>query len=125
MPRNELMDLLFESFEEYPYWSIKGLRARVEQPEVYLREVLSSVADLHKRGPYTGNWSLRPQYAELRKLADRRGSEGVKVTEQQHQEVGQKAVVGGSGSYTNTPMIKAEAGEGQGIENEDIPNIVG
>lgn len=71
MPRNELLDLLFELFDQYPYWSIKGLRAKVQQPEVYLREVLTSIADLHKRGPYTGNWSLKPEFVEMRKQQDR------------------------------------------------------
>lgn len=71
IPRNELLDILFDLFDEFPYWSIKGLRGKVQQPEAYLREVLSTVADLHKRGPYSGNWSLKPMFAEMRRQQQR------------------------------------------------------
>lgn len=71
LPRNELLDILFELYDQYPYWSMKGLRSRVQQPEVYLREVLQTIADLHKRGPYSGNWSLKPEYLEMRKQQER------------------------------------------------------
>lgn len=67
MPRNELLDMLFELFEEYPYWAIKGLRNKVQQPEVYLREVLMNIADYHRVGPYASLWSLKPAYVAMRK----------------------------------------------------------
>ena len=35
IPKNELLDLLFKCFQEYAYWSLKGLREYVKQPEVY------------------------------------------------------------------------------------------
>ncbi|UZJ53214.1 hypothetical protein CBS101457_002534 [Exobasidium rhododendri] len=70
MPRNELLDMLFELFEEYPYWSIKGLRSKVQQPEVYLREVLMSVADYHRVGPYASLWSLKAEYQAMRKRGE-------------------------------------------------------
>jgi transcription initiation factor TFIIF subunit beta len=70
MPRNELLDMLFELFEEYPYWSIKGLRNKVQQPEVYLREVLMSVADYHRVGPYASLWSLKAEYQAMRKRGE-------------------------------------------------------
>jgi len=76
MPRNELLDMLFELFEEYPYWSIKGLRNKVQQPEVYLREVLMSVADYHRVGPYASLWSLKSEYQAMRKRGEL-GSGGV------------------------------------------------
>ena len=34
MPKNELIDLLFNAFELYAYWSLKGLKIYVKQPEV-------------------------------------------------------------------------------------------
>ncbi|TKY85535.1 hypothetical protein EX895_005697 [Sporisorium graminicola] len=67
MPKNELLDLLFTLFERWQYWSLKKLRAETQQPESYLRETLTGIADLHKRGPYVGNWSLKPEYSDLRK----------------------------------------------------------
>ncbi|KAN0061229.1 hypothetical protein ACQY0O_006969 [Thecaphora frezii] len=75
MPRNELLDLLFAAFEKWQFWSIKKLRAETQQPESYLREVLASIADLHKRGPYVGNYSLKPEFVEgrLGKRGEQRG----------------------------------------------------
>ncbi|CBQ73447.1 related to TFG2-TFIIF subunit (transcription initiation factor), 54 kD [Sporisorium reilianum SRZ2] len=67
MPKNELLDLLFTLFERWQYWSLKRLRSETQQPESYLRETLTGIADLHKRGPYVGNWSLKPEYSSLRK----------------------------------------------------------
>lgn len=62
MPRNELLDLLFARFEASQYWTIKALKEHVLQPEVYLKEVLGDVAQLIKRGPYSGMWSLRDEF---------------------------------------------------------------
>jgi len=55
------------SFEEFPYWAIKGLRAKVQQPEAYLREVLMEIADYHRVGPYASLWSLKATYTAMRK----------------------------------------------------------
>jgi transcription initiation factor TFIIF subunit beta len=33
IPKNELLDLLFKCFQEYAYWSLKGLREYIKQPE--------------------------------------------------------------------------------------------
>ncbi|ODQ67264.1 hypothetical protein NADFUDRAFT_45422 [Nadsonia fulvescens var. elongata DSM 6958] len=66
MPRSELLDLLFKLFEEYDYWSLKGLRERTKQPESYLKEVLVSMAILNKRGPYALRYSLKPEYKQIK-----------------------------------------------------------
>jgi transcription initiation factor TFIIF subunit beta len=76
MPRNELLDMLFELFEEYPYWAIKGLRNKVQQPEVYLREVLMTVADYHRVGPYASLWSLKAEFKAMRKQGEASGANG-------------------------------------------------
>ncbi|EST05332.1 Transcription initiation factor IIF, beta subunit [Kalmanozyma brasiliensis GHG001] len=72
MPKNELLDMLFGLFERWQYWSLKKLRTETQQPESYLREVLTGIADLHKRGPYVGNWSLKPEYMDARKEQEKR-----------------------------------------------------
>ncbi|KAM0791065.1 hypothetical protein ACM66B_004358 [Microbotryomycetes sp. NB124-2] len=64
MPRNELLDLLFTYFDQAPYWHVKALAEHVKQPQVWLREVLSDVAELVPRGPYNGMWKLKPDYAD-------------------------------------------------------------
>lgn len=66
MPKKDLLDLLFRLFEEYEYWSMKGLKERTRQPESYLKESLESIANLIKKGPYTSKYNLKPEYRRLR-----------------------------------------------------------
>ncbi|GEQ69202.1 hypothetical protein JCM33374_g2873 [Metschnikowia sp. JCM 33374] len=66
MPKKDLLDLLFRLFEEYEYWSMKGLKERTRQPETYLKESLESIANLIKKGPYTSKYNLKPEYRRLR-----------------------------------------------------------
>ena len=62
MPRDQLLDELFKAFQERERWSIKALRERTQQPEAYLKEVLSEVAFLHRSGEFNGNWELMANY---------------------------------------------------------------
>jgi transcription initiation factor TFIIF subunit beta len=62
MPQNELLDRLFACFTKYKYWSMKALRAELQQPEAYLRETLEKVAVLAKSGRFATQWSLKPEY---------------------------------------------------------------
>lgn len=77
MPRNELLDLLFTHFESAPYWALKSLSEHVQQPQVYLKEVLADVARLVPRGPYQGMWTLREEF----KSGNRAGKEEGKKEE--------------------------------------------
>jgi transcription initiation factor TFIIF subunit beta len=61
MPQNELLDRIFECFRRYNYWSMKALRAELQQPEAYLRETLEKIAVLAKSGPFATHWSLKPE----------------------------------------------------------------
>ncbi|RQM05217.1 hypothetical protein DH86_00004234, partial [Scytalidium sp. 3C] len=61
MPQNELLDKIFECFRRYNYWSMKALRAELQQPEAYLRETLEKVAVLAKSGRFATQWSLKPE----------------------------------------------------------------
>ncbi|KAH9924104.1 transcription initiation factor IIF beta subunit [Amylocystis lapponica] len=60
MARDKLLDELFHAFQEQEHWSIKVLRERTQQPEAYLKEVLSEIATLHRSGEYNGTWELLP-----------------------------------------------------------------
>lgn len=75
MPQKDLFDLLFKLFDEYDYWSLKGLKERTKQPEVYLKETLEQVAVLIKKGPYALKYALKREYKELKdqERADRLG----------------------------------------------------
>jgi transcription initiation factor TFIIF subunit beta len=62
MPRNQLLDALFTLFRERAQWPIKLLREKTQQPEVYLKEVLSEIATLHRSGEFNGTWELMPSF---------------------------------------------------------------
>ena len=64
MPRNQLLDQLFALFRETPRWSIRPLREKTQQPEVYLKEVLSEIAFLHKSGEHNGLWELKEVFKD-------------------------------------------------------------
>jgi transcription initiation factor TFIIF subunit beta len=61
MPENELLDRIFQCFQDYKYWSMKTLKKNLEQPETYLRQTLEKVANLHKSGTFANRWSLKPE----------------------------------------------------------------
>ena len=61
IPQNELLDLLYECFQEYKYWSLKALKARVRQPEAYLKDTLLKIATLVKSGSFAMRYALNPE----------------------------------------------------------------
>ena len=66
MDKSDLLDDLFRRFEEFEYWTIKGLREVTRQPEAWLREVLNEVGVLIKKGPYALKWTLKPEYKNMK-----------------------------------------------------------
>lgn len=77
MPKQDLLNMLFKLFEEYEYWLMKGLKERTKQPELYLKELLESIANLIKKGPYTLKYNLKPEYRRLRD-AEKKAEDGDK-----------------------------------------------
>ncbi|KAI9787375.1 MAG: hypothetical protein M1816_007508 [Peltula sp. TS41687] len=61
MPQNELLDHIYECFKLYNYWSMKALRAKLNQPEAYLRSTLEMVADIVRSGRFANTWTLKPE----------------------------------------------------------------
>lgn len=62
MPRNQLLDMLFSLFREREHWPVKVLRERTQQPEAYLKEVLSEIAFMHRSGEHNGTWELMANF---------------------------------------------------------------
>ena len=62
IPRDKLLDELFAAFAQKEHWSIKALRERTQQPEIYLKETLVDIATLHRSGEHTGTWELMSNY---------------------------------------------------------------
>ncbi|RHZ51050.1 hypothetical protein Glove_485g15 [Diversispora epigaea] len=68
-PKNELLDLLFGAFSQYAYWTFRGLKDYAKQPESYLKEVLSEIAILDKKGHYNNCYHLKPEYSQKNSAA--------------------------------------------------------
>ncbi|PNY23738.1 Transcription initiation factor IIF subunit beta, partial [Tolypocladium capitatum] len=64
IPKNQLLDLIFDCFRQYQYWSIKALRQKLQQPDTYLRQVLEEVAVLHKSGRFANHYGLSDAYKD-------------------------------------------------------------
>lgn len=82
LPKKEILDILFKLFDEYDYWSLKGLKERTKQPEAHLKECLDKVAILVKKGPYAFKYTLKPEYKKL-KEDERKATLGELVDESQ------------------------------------------
>lgn len=65
MPQNELMDMIFDCFKDYKYWTLASLKQRLRQPEAFLKETLDKVATLTRSGPMTGKYQLKPEAAPV------------------------------------------------------------
>lgn len=111
MPKKEILDYLFKLFDEYDYWSLKGLKERTRQPEAHLKECLDKVATLVKKGPYAFKYTLRPEYKKL-KEEERKATLG---------ELADETQPGASGSGDDsTKQDNADEEEEEEIEMEDI-----
>lgn len=88
IPQKELLDLLFKLFDEFDYWSLKGLKERTKQPEIYLKETLDQIAQLIKKGPYIGKWALKREFKELKdqERAERLGELAPTVDESEEED---------------------------------------
>ncbi|KFA64431.1 hypothetical protein S40285_01045 [Stachybotrys chlorohalonatus IBT 40285] len=64
IPKDQLLDLIFDCFRQYQYWSMKALRQRTQQPDSYLRSVLEEVAVLNKSGSFANHYCLNEAYRE-------------------------------------------------------------
>ncbi|KJZ72638.1 hypothetical protein HIM_07997 [Hirsutella minnesotensis 3608] len=64
IPKNQLLDLIFDCFRQYQYWSMKALRQKLQQPDSYLRQVLEEIAVLHKSGRFANHYGLSDAYKD-------------------------------------------------------------
>lgn len=62
MDKRDLMAKIFDCFRRFEYWSIKNLKAKLKQPEQWLRENLEEVAAMEKGGTFTQKWRLKEEY---------------------------------------------------------------
>lgn len=62
LPEQEVMNLLFKAFEQYPLWSLRGISEHTQQPVVHVREILSKIANYITRGPNKNLYELKPEF---------------------------------------------------------------
>ena len=62
MDEVQLTSRLYQCFNDKPYWGVPALKALLQQPDFWLREVLKKVADQIKEGPYANMWKLKDSW---------------------------------------------------------------
>ena len=70
MEKAQLTDKLFGLFERRTFWSLKQLLEETKQPAMYLRETVQEIANLARRGPNNGMYSLKDIYRQQNKPAE-------------------------------------------------------
>lgn len=68
MERTVLLDQLQRLFAEYSYWKLGGLKARLNQPEAYIKQTLEEIAILVKQGDFANTYKLKPEYESLARV---------------------------------------------------------
>jgi transcription initiation factor TFIIF subunit beta len=69
MPREDLIRLLGEKFQQFKFWPLKSLKHETKQPEAFLKEVLSEIGYLAREGPAANKWGLKYEYAATLNVA--------------------------------------------------------
>eukprot|EP00771_Trimastix_marina_P002611 gnl/Trimastix_PCT/3751.p1 GENE.gnl/Trimastix_PCT/3751~~gnl/Trimastix_PCT/3751.p1 ORF type:complete len:293 (+),score=93.17 gnl/Trimastix_PCT/3751:22-900(+) len=62
LPKEDVQDLIFHAFEQQSHWSLKGLLQKTDQPQAYLKEILSELCVYHKRGDHKAMYELKEMY---------------------------------------------------------------
>jgi transcription initiation factor TFIIF subunit beta len=70
MPRPALIDALQKMFKQYKFWPMSALKQELEQPEAWLKEVLSEIAVLVKTGRAANHYMLRPENQLLDEISE-------------------------------------------------------
>lgn len=60
--RADLIDKLLQCFKTHRIWGLRDLKAVVNQPEQYVREVLQEIAFMWKSGDWNGKYELKDEY---------------------------------------------------------------
>lgn len=57
-----LIDKLMDLFRQHRIWGLRDLKAKVNQPEAYLRQTLDEIAFMWKAGDFNGKWELKDEF---------------------------------------------------------------
>lgn len=87
MDEVQLTSRLFQCFNDKPYWGVPALKALLQQPDSWLREVLKKVADQIKEGPYANMWKLKDSW-KLENGDGQGGDDKMDVSDEDDEEDG-------------------------------------
>ncbi|VEU22364.1 DEKNAAC103377 [Brettanomyces naardenensis] len=76
MDKEIMMKILFDLFNQYDYWTMKGLKEKTNQPEAYLKECLENIAVMERKGPYALKYRLKDEYKKSRDV-ERTAKQGI------------------------------------------------
>ncbi|EXJ68222.1 uncharacterized protein A1O5_08837 [Cladophialophora psammophila CBS 110553] len=62
--KHVLIDKLLDLFRQHRIWGLRDLKAKVNQPEAYLREALTEIAFMWKSGDFNGKWELKQEFKQ-------------------------------------------------------------
>ncbi|XP_042402137.1 transcription initiation factor IIF subunit beta-like [Zingiber officinale] len=65
MDKGEMLNVLFRLFERQPNWGLKQLVLETNQPQQFLKEILSEICVYNKRGPNQATHELKAEYKNL------------------------------------------------------------
>ncbi|XP_042421118.1 general transcription factor IIF subunit 2-like [Zingiber officinale] len=63
--KGEMLSILFRLFERQPNWGLKQLVLETNQPQQFLKELLSEICVYNKRGPNQATHELKAEYKNL------------------------------------------------------------
>lgn len=110
MDHQDLLDALFQCFREYRYWPMRALRARLKQPEAYIKQALEQIAFMAKSGSFNLTWQLKP---EFRAQVDQTGAKEEVIKAEEMGDVPE-----GSGDDTGAGSEEEDAGEFEDVKME-------
>ena len=82
MDKEELKKEIFSLFTEKEFWANKELVAKLDQPENYLKEVLSEMCNYIRSGPKKGCYELKPQYVKSKSGDQMQIDENIEMSEE-------------------------------------------
>jgi transcription initiation factor TFIIF subunit beta len=81
-----LIDIIVNLFKEYRFYSMATLRQKTNQPEAWLRQIMSKIGVLVKTGPAANHWMLNETYNDITQFDKQGGlkSENLENIKQEH-----------------------------------------
>ena len=93
--KEPLENELFQLFEEKQFWTLSDINNEVQQPVVWLKQVLAGIATYHRKGEYRGYHELKPEFRNtaLAAAEDDAELEALEAEEEEEEAVSDDAMM--------------------------------